>query len=223
MTDTLNAIAQSLSADVRSLATVSHNVANMSTPGYRAVRAVPDFDAALGLHVQVDQRDGGLSQTGRSFDLALRGPGFFVVERDGGLLLTRGGSFGRDAEGYLVTPGGDRLLSTSGALQIADGELRVDARGELWQGTSNLGQLQLVSPAEASLLRPAGEGAFIYEGPITMFEGQVVQGALERANVDPAGETIRLMETTRHVESVQRAISIYDKAMDVGINRLGDN
>ena len=33
MSDTLNAIAQSLSADVRSLATVSHNVANMSTPG----------------------------------------------------------------------------------------------------------------------------------------------------------------------------------------------
>jgi flagellar basal-body rod protein FlgG len=50
-----------------------------------------------------------------------------------------------------------------------------------------------------------------------------MQGALERSNVDPAEQTVRLMETTRHAESVQRAISIYDKAMGIGINSLGEN
>ena len=44
MTDTLQAIARALSTDVQTLSTISHNVANMNTPGYRGVRAVPQFE-----------------------------------------------------------------------------------------------------------------------------------------------------------------------------------
>ena len=58
---------------------------------------------------------------------------------------------------------------------------------------------------------------------LRIFIGKVEQGAIEASNVDAADESIRLMELTRHVESVQRAISIYDKAMETGINRLGEN
>ena len=36
-------------------------------------------------------------------------------------------------------------------------------------------------------------------------------------------ETLSLLELTRHIESTQRALSIYDKAMETGINRLGEN
>jgi flagellar basal-body rod protein FlgF len=50
-----------------------------------------------------------------------------------------------------------------------------------------------------------------------------VQGALERANVDAADEMLRLMETTRHIDSVRRAISTYDQMLDRGINNLGNN
>ncbi|MGH8077931.1 MAG: flagellar hook-basal body protein [Lysobacter sp.] len=222
MSETLLAISRSLSADVQTLATISHNVANLNTPGYRGVRAVPEFDAG-DIRTALDQRDGGLAQTARSFDLALRGVGFFVVERDGRPLLTRGGSFRVDAEGMLVTARGERVQGQSGPIAIPDGDVRIDPRGELWQGTQSLGQMRIVSVADASRLSPAGDGAYAYHGDEAPFDGRVMQGALERANVDPADETIRLMETTRHAESVQRAISIYDKAMDIGINRLGDN
>jgi flagellar basal-body rod protein FlgF len=34
---------------------------------------------------------------------------------------------------------------------------------------------------------------------------------------------LRLVELTRHAESVQRVISIYDRTLETGINRLGDN
>lgn len=223
MSDTLQAISKSLSSDVQSLATISQNVANLNTPGYRGVRAVPEFGAQAGLRTGIDQRDGGLAQTGQSFDLALRGPGFFVIERDGKMLLTRGGAFHADAEGFLVTARGDRVQGLAGPLSIPHGNVRVDIRGELWNGAQSLGVLQLVAVAQPERLSPAGEGAYLYSGQIAEWTGSVMQGALERANVDPADETVRLMETTRHAESVQRAISIYDKAMDVGINRLGDN
>ena len=168
-------------------------------------------------------RDGGLAQTGQSYDLALRGNGFFVVERGGTMLLTRSGALHVDAEGFLATAQGDRVQGMSGAIAVPHGHLRIDSRGELWNGEQSLGVLQVVAAAEPARLSPAGGGAYHYQGPQAEWTGSVIQGALERANVDPAEETIRLMETTRHAESVQRAISIYDKAMDIGINRLGDN
>lgn len=223
MSDTLQAISKSLSSDVQSLTTISQNVANLNTPGYRGVRAVPEFGEQAGLRTGLDQRDGGLAQTGQSFDLALRGPGFFVVERDGRMLLTRSGAFHVDSDGLLVTARGDRVQGLSGPLAVPHGHVRIDMRGELWDGAQSLGVLQLVAVAEPARLSPAGDGAYVYSGQQMEWVGSVMQGALERANVDPADETIRLMETTRHAESVQRAISIYDKAMDVGINRLGDN
>lgn len=224
MPDTLQAIARSLGDDVKTLATISHNVANLNTPGYRGVRAVPAFDAQQSLQTAIVQADGGLAQTMRALDLALRGPGFFVVEREGQPALVRSGAFRVDAEGLLVDAAGDRVLGTAGPLAVPEGEpLRVDTNGELWSGLQPLGQLQIVAVADAALLRPAGAGAYRYDGALAPWTGSVVQGALERANVDPADETVRLMETTRHAESVQRAISIYDKAMDIGINKLGEN
>lgn len=223
MSDTLLAISRSLSADVQTLATISHNVANMNTPGYRGTRAIPEFGEQLRVRTALDQGDGGLKQTDRSLDLALRGPGFFVVERDGVPLLTRAGEFRVDGEGLLVTSGGDRVLGASGPIAMPPGEVRIDTQGEIWSGSQAVDRVYVVSATDASRLRPVGGGAYAYDGQLEAWSGSVMQGALERSNVDPAEQTVRLMETTRHAESVQRAISIYDKAMGAGINSLGEN
>lgn len=253
MSDTLQAVARALAADVQQLSAVGHNVANINTPGYRGVRVQPGFDPAnfdaagaarngsapadatpLGAdplaaaRTRIDQRDGTLMQTARSLDLALQGEGFFAVERAGRSLLTRSGAFRVDADGALVNAVGDRVLGESGPILLGEpgaaAGLRVDATGELWSADRrSLGRLELVVAADAAALRPAGDGAYAYEGERGEWRGRVVQGALESANVDAAAETLRLIETTRHAESVQRAISIYDKAMDAGINRIGDN
>lgn len=232
MSDTLQAIARALTADVQQLGTISHNVANINTPGYRGVRTVQRFDAMTAApgapETMLDQRDGSLIQTERPLDLALQGEGFFAVEREGRTLLTRSGAFRIDAEGGLINAVGDRVLGEGGPIVLsdlaADEELRIDANGELWTSQErSLGRLDLIAVADAAALRPVGSGAYAYEGKRGEWTGRVVQGALEGANVDAARETIHLIETTRHAESVQRAISIYDKAMDTGVNRLGDN
>jgi flagellar basal-body rod protein FlgF len=243
MSDTLQAIARRLSEDVQTLSTISHNVVNMHTPGYRGVRAVPRFEpeaiggngaeAALqatsvaghtsGMSTAIDQRDGVLAQTGRDFDVALRGEGFFVVEREGRHLLARAGTFRTDHEGRLVTASGDAVVGYSGMLQIPDGKIRFERDGQVYVDDRAIGQIQIVAVADPSGLRSVGQGAFAYEGDLVEWKGSLVQGAIERANVDAAEETVRLMELTRHAESVQRAISIYDKAMDVGINQVGGN
>lgn len=229
MTDTLQALGRQLGTDVDALASISRNVANLQTPGYRAERMSGDFAASAGLNAVPDQRDGSLAQTGRSLDLALRGPGFFAVERQGQTLLARSGSFQIDADGALVTRQGDRVLGQSGPISIeaglltADAPLRVDADGQLWAGQAPLGQLQVVAVAEPLQLRSMGNGAFRYDGARAQWQGSVVQGAVEAANVDPADEMLRLMELTRHVDAVRRAMSTYDQMLDTGINRIGEN
>ena len=223
MPNTIQAISRSLSTDVQVLGTISHNVANLNTPGYRGVRAVPEFGASVGMRTALDLQDGSVSQTDRPLDLALQGSGFFAIERDGTVLLTRAGAFHLDLDGQLVTARGDRVLGESGPLSLPSANVRVDAQGGLWDGTQSLGKLQIIAVANPAGLRPAGDSAYQYDGVPTEWTGRVTQGAIEHANVDAAAETIRLMETTRHAESVQRAISIYDKAMDVGINQLGEN
>lgn len=225
MTDTIHAISRSLSADIATLNTISHNIANSSTTGFRAERSVPSFQSQVGggqASVAIDQQDGALSQTGRSLDLALRGEGFFVVKHAGELLLARAGDFRLDSEGRLVNANGDPVMSESGELMLASESVRVDRHGQLWSGESSLGKLKIVAVADSSGL-VAVDGGYRYEGALGEWKGGVQQGALEHTNANVADESIRLMELTRHVESVQRAISIYDKAMDTGINRLGEN
>lgn len=222
MSDTIQAISRALSADVEGINAVSHNVANISTPGYQSVRSIPDFAAALGTRNVVQVADGPLTQTGRTFDLALRGPGFFVCEHEGRPLLVRSGSFSRSPTGYLVNANGDPVQTVGGPIEIPEGKLQVGGDGTIRVDEKPLGQLLLVDVSDPAKLVPA-RGGYLYDGAFKPWSGSVQQGAVEQSNVDAAEQTLRLIELTRHAESMQRAFSIYDKTMDTGINRVGDN
>jgi len=221
MSDTIQALTRALNADIQGINAVSHNVANINTPGYQGVRAVADFGASTGLSRQVVLSDGPLKSTDRALDMALRGDGFFVVDRGGQALLTRAGSFVRDAQGYLATRSGDRLMSDAGALLLPEGQVRVDENGVVWAEDQRVAQLTIRTADPAQL--HAVEGGYRYSGELGEWAGRVQQGATEQSNVDAAAQTLQLIELTRHAESVQRVVSIYDRTLDVGINRIGDN
>ena len=221
MSDTLQAISRALSADIEGVNTVSHNVANINTPGFQSLRSVPDFSVALGVRNTVQTGDGPVAQTGRGLDLALRGPGFFVTEHEGQRLLVRSGSFTRSSEGYLVNAYGDQVMSESGAVEVPEGKLRVDAQGALSIDDRALGQLLIVDVADPQQLVMVEHG-YRYQGGLKEWVGSVQQGAVEQSNVDAAEQTLHLIELTRHAETMQRAFSIYDKVMDTGVNRIGD-
>jgi flagellar basal body rod protein FlgG len=222
MSDTIQAVSRALNADVQGISTVSHNVANLGTPGFQSARHLPGFAESLGESNQVLLADGPLKQTQRPLDLALRGRGFFSVQQGESVLLTRSGQFSRDADGWLVNAAGDRVLTDAGALQLPDAAVRVDAQGVIWSGDQRLAALNIVDVAHAARLQ-AVAGGYRYDGDLVDWRGQLTQGAVEQSNVDAAGETLRLIELSRHAESVQRVISIYDRMLDTGINRLGDN
>jgi flagellar hook protein FlgE len=133
----------------RGLDVISHNVANMNTPGFKGSTVGfadilgPDGgrsgaqDAAGGggldaPRTTLDLRAGDTQQTGRDLDLALEGDGSFVFrDAEGALRYGRGGAFEFDARGRLVGRGhGLQVLARAagGALEpIALDGLRLSA------------------------------------------------------------------------------------------------
>jgi len=117
------------------LDTISNNLANVNTTGFKKSRAqfedlyyqeiramgtttvdggqVPSgIQIGLGVQptsVQKIFTQGSLTETGNDLDLAIEGRGFFQVIRDGVEYYTRAGTFTRDADGFIVTQNGDRL------------------------------------------------------------------------------------------------------------------
>jgi len=52
-------------------------------------------------------------------------------------------------------------------------------------------------------------------------EYQVFQGKLEQSNAMMSQDMVKIMELSRHIESLQRAVNTYDNLLDSGINQLG--
>lgn len=132
ISSSLNASVSGLASNASRLATISDNIANSSTYGYK--RAVADFHSmvidngkgkytagGVGVTTQrlIDER-GPLAATSNATDLAVRGRGMLPVterssvavgsENDFPLRLATTGSFRTDAEGYLTTTNGLLLL-----------------------------------------------------------------------------------------------------------------
>ena len=107
-----------LRLDGQKLTVASHNMANISTPGFkRQVLLQPAFagafdaaaSAAQMARVETDLRGAKVATTGRVLDVALPEGSFLVVERDDGTqALTRQGSLQVDASGSLRTQAGTR-------------------------------------------------------------------------------------------------------------------
>ncbi len=224
MSNVISGIARYLSNDVQELDVISQNVANMRTTGYRTERLKSDFRTGnLDSSPALSLTDGSLDMTGQPLDLALQGPGFFVVSVNGQEMLTRDGQFHIDANQQLVDASGHPVLGQSGPISLSHGGVHINAAGEILDDDKTIDTLRVVSIGTPDALREAGDGLYTYAAAPGEWNGSIHQGALEKSNVDASTEMVRLMEVTRHAQSVQRAIQAYDQAMQAGINHIGDN
>jgi flagellar basal-body rod protein FlgG len=201
----------------------AHNIANVTTPGFRAFRALLEGGEAgtpqpgapvppLGGQVPTAAmfRQGPIRETGVPTDLAIDGEGFFIVERpDGTQAYTRGGAFRRDAQGRLVDGAGNALQGVT----LPDGVvgLRIAAGGQVLavmadRRTQNVGQLQLARFINPQGLLAMGDGLFVEttaSGPVQPAPpgqdgvGVVRAGALEAANADLADEMAGVLAAQR--------------------------
>ncbi len=214
---------------LREMQALAHNLANMSTTGFRREGVVfTEFirDTEPGHHSLsmaaaragvTSSVQGTLSQTGSPFDLAIEGEGYFLVATPEGNMLTRAGAFLASPEGALVTPDGMTLLDGGGAPIVLPGstrDLAVASDGTMSADGVPIAQIGLWQPAdESDLERRAGVRFLTSAAPIPAPEdaGRIVQGFLESSNVDPVSEVTRMIEVQRAYELGQRFLDREDE------------
>lgn len=133
-----------LNAVTEQLDSISNNIANVGTTGFKSSRtefsSIYADSQAMGVDVsgktQSISKGGSLASTGRSLDLAISGGGFFVTRNNtGDFGYTRAGVFGADKDSFIVNGTGQRL---QGYPVNADGELQVGSLGDLQLQNANL-------------------------------------------------------------------------------------
>lgn len=207
---------------------VANNLANVSTSGFKADRALfseylssdasnPTIPGATQVSfvreagMIRDMRAGTLMQTGNSFDLAIHGEGYFAVETPSGVRYTRSGTFRPDGQGHLVTADGYALLDTSSRpIQIRPGEsaIEVNLQGGVSSESGPIGRLQVVRfedeqamrKISSNLYEPAGEPRSVGD------ETEVRQGMIEGSNVQAVIEMTNMIEIMRRYQTVQRLL-----------------
>ena len=203
--------------------TVSHNLANATTTGFRAqldeFRAVPVQGAPLATRafvidatVGTDFRAGAIQHTGRELDVAIQGQGWLAVEApDGTEAYTRNGSLQIDENGQLASASGLPILSDGGQLAIPpgsrlavakDGTISLLPDGSAATGLTTIGRLKLVNPPTTDLVR-GDDGLFrLKDGGAATADPNVnvISGALESSNVNVVDAMVDMISLARQFE-----------------------
>jgi flagellar basal-body rod protein FlgF len=220
---------------MREMAVVANNLANASTTGFRREGVVfseyvaaMDRDPSLsmanasGRHVDLGQAT--ISQTGGTYDFAIQGDGFFLIQTPQGDRLTRAGAFTPSATGELVTADGDLLLDAGGAPIFIPPDARAVAMasdGTLSANGQPIAQVGLWQPTDPMTLRHQSGTLFAAEGLEPLEGGVVLQGMLEDSNVEPVSEITRMITVQRAYELGQKFLDAEDQRVRGVIQTLG--
>jgi flagellar basal-body rod protein FlgF len=220
---------------MREMAVVANNIANISTTGFRregvvfsefvkGMDADPSLSMAHASGRHADLAQAALSQTGGTFDFAIQGDGFFLIETAQGERLTRAGAFTPSAEGELVTPDGNRLLDAGGAPIFIPPDAKgvaLATDGTLSAGGQPLAQVGLWQPTDPLTLRHQGGTLFAADALEPMENAHIVQGMLEASNVEPVSEIARMITVQRAYELGQKFLDAEDQRVRGVIQALG--
>ena len=173
----------------------------------------------------VDLGQAGLSQTGGTFDFAIQGDGFFLIETPQGQQLTRAGSFTPSAGGELVTSNGFRLLDEGGAPVFVPpdaGKVAMGSDGTLSANGVAFGKIGLWQPTDPKQLQHQSGTLFASPGGVEPFDGgTVMQGFLEDSNVDAVSEIARMITVQRAYELGQTFLDREDARVRDVVQTLG--
>jgi flagellar basal-body rod protein FlgG len=231
------AAASGMAAQQTQLEIVADNLANADVAGFKSAAATfADVRAgslglgttSVGKHAVFAQ--GKLVRSGGAFDLAIDGPGFFVVERGGAKAYTRNGEFARDPDGTLRNSAGWALR---GVRIPADAlSARVERDGSIVVDTPavkgrTLARLQLASFPSPEALRPLGATLFAatdgcgrartfapgaHGGPSIAF------GMLERSNVSIVEAMMQILGAQRAYEANAKGVQAADEMLRITNN-----
>jgi len=207
------------------------------------------FVGKLGTGVEVNEvytlyDQGSLMRTENPFDVALDGKGFFAVMTERGERYTRNGAFTLNKDGILVTHNGLPVLGENGIIKVQKNNFMINERGEIlvnaalsleptdlvgmtqnnWEQPVVIDKLKIVDFENIRELKKEGESLYReteYSGPaLPAEEYKVVQGFLEKSNVNAVREMVDMIEVQRSYEANQKAMLTHDQELGRLINEV---
>lgn len=234
MAEITTQVSSSISALMREFNIITHNLANVSTAGYK--RRCNAFSKSLEAHMaggekglagditsnaSLDFSQGGMVQTGRPLDFGLSGKGFFVIETQNGPLYTRNGTFQMNTNGQLVNSQGQAVAGSGGPITIPGGlapsQLTVSEDGTITSDGVTVGKLNVVDFGEdEGKLVPAGMSCFAMPDedvvPQAATNVSVKQGYQESSNVNMVDELVNMIMVSRLYEANMKFITAKKEA-----------
>jgi flagellar basal-body rod protein FlgF/flagellar basal-body rod protein FlgG len=182
-----------------------------------------------------DLAQGSIQQTGNPLDVAIDGRNaFLVVQTPNGERYTRAGALQVNVRGQLVTMDGSPVLGEAGPIvfQPLDRNVSItpDGRVSVLEGADNKvdsqrGRIRLVVFANPQQLQKDGANNFAAPAGGAQpagFAARLVQGAIEKSNVNSVMEITRLMEITRTYTNVANLLQQHNDLRKSAIERLAD-
>ena len=218
---------------------IANNIANAGTSGFKKdnmfVREMTraekklapeksDWQTPIADQEYIDYRPGIFDRTGNPLDLAIEGDGFFTLEsEDGSTLLTRSGTFMVDNEGFLSYPGGYKLTSEGGPIQVGNGTVNISENGDVEVDGLSVGNIVPVIVTDIDKLQKVGRSMFaVPEGTeLQASETPIIQqGYLETSNVEIVSEMVEMIISYRAFEANAKAIQSQDSSLDHLFNKV---
>jgi flagellar basal-body rod protein FlgF len=211
------------------MAANNHNLANVSTTGFRADLAAFQSQAVAGAgeatrvfatssSVGFDDTTGNIQYTGVDLDVAVSGQGWIAVQApDGREAYTRAGDLRVDATGQIINAAGHPVLGDGGPITVPpyatisvgrDGSVSIVPQGQQATTISTVGRIKLVNPPQQDLDRSA-DGLFrLKSGGDAPADAavQLTSGSLESSNVNVAEAMTQMIELARRYELQVKAI-----------------
>lgn len=221
----------------RRLETIASNVANAGTPGFRAeqvkfealvsrIAIEPVAFSSTGT-ITISRRAGELVQTGNPLDVAVEGEGWFAVLTPAGQVFTRDGRMRISEAGELQTLRGFPVLDIGGApiqLDPNGGPLTIARDGTITQNNLQVGALGLFRIPDNAILTRYDNSGFLLDRPaepiINFVNDGIVQGYVEKANVNAVEELSHLILVSRSFDAVTAVLNEADLSIREAVRSI---
>lgn len=225
----------------RRLEILSNNLANAATTGYKTDNVTAaSFEFMLNemmtddgnvyngtytktRQVTTDFSPGHIKNTGAPLNLALDGPGFFVIETPYGDRYTRQGDFALNSDGELVTADGFKIKGSK-ISGLNSGNISIDEEANVYLDGLKKGSIDIVEFSDTGILKKEGHSLFAKTRDENLEKKPenttVKQGFLEMSNVNVVTEMVDMIEVDRLYEAFQKMIRTIDESSSKAINEL---
>lgn len=234
----------------RKLETVSNNISNIKTSGYKpetvtthsftkVLRSRLDEDgiyydstitgpdAPLQIVDEVLQyfSQGDITETSRPFDFAISGDGYFnIADAEGEIYYTRNGEFMLDDEGYLAFYNYGRVQGENGEIYLGTSEFTVDEQGIIYDAEGNeIDKLKISWSDNVNDMQRLENGMFAYAGEGDVYDIQtcILQGALEGSTVDLSTEMTRMLTIQSRFTAMSTVFKTINSVNELAANQIG--